>query len=198
MTDQTPTTDTPARRSRPPKPPSGGSDPAFDRIYAEVVEVVRTVALNGLLIEDAEEIIQDVGIKFWKAWEAGTPDLSNAERRRRWVVAVARNAVLDSTRRDDARERREIDAESAGPVYHLWMDPVGELTASELEAVVVASLKALPELTLDSVMRVREGGGTYGTVARERSVSANTIKKQVLAGVSAIRAAVNAYQEKSR
>lgn len=173
-------------------------DAAFNRAHAEVVHVVRTVALKELLVEDTDDIIQDVGVRFWEAWESGQPDLTNPERRRRWTVTVARNAVLDSLRSAEARTRRELRSEPTGPAARLWMDPVGTVNASELEAVVNRALTALPDYTRDSVLRVREGGGTYETVGRARGVSASTIKKQVLAGVSAIRAAVNAYQEKSR
>ncbi len=73
-----------------------GNERAFSRIYALYSEAVFGI-INSIVLDDniAEELLQDVFIKVWD--KASSYDI-NKGRFFTWILNIARNAAIDSTR----------------------------------------------------------------------------------------------------
>ena len=74
----------------------GGNERAFSRIYALYSEAIFGI-VNSIVLDEsvAEEILQDVFVKVWN--NANSYDIKKG-RFFTWLLNIARNAAIDSTR----------------------------------------------------------------------------------------------------
>ena len=87
------------RVSGPLERPGGDVSGLMDRHLGPVGAYVRRRVADQA---DAEEVVADVFVRAWQRPDAH-PKEHNAERA--WLLAIARNRVIDQYRRDDARGR---------------------------------------------------------------------------------------------
>ena len=82
-----------------------GNERAFSRIYALYSEAVFGI-INSIVLDDniAEELLQDVFIKVWD--KASSYDI-NKGRFFTWILNIARNAAIDSTRSKDSKNSKK-------------------------------------------------------------------------------------------
>jgi RNA polymerase sigma-70 factor (ECF subfamily) len=118
---------------------------AFDRLYDGHVQAVHAYLLARTReAEVAQDLVQETFLRAWRhlGGVAGLPP----SRQRAWLVAVARNLVVDRSRRDrtqrDAAERLGHLEDGIAP-RHAEPEHRAELTADV--AAVDAAVAALPE-----------------------------------------------------
>ncbi len=128
-----------------------------DELWAEFDLRYRPVLLGlarrfGLRLADAEDVAQEALIRFMKNYRAGKYDRQRG-RLRSWLVAIARNCILDTLRLRAAR--REWRGQSA----IVELPEVGELEAiwdTECrQAIVRRALRELRDQTRSDPQTVR-------------------------------------------
>lgn len=128
----------------------------------------------------AEDVVQEVFVKAWKARRSFDPRVSSE---RTWLHAIARNAVIDRMRRTRPADGLE------GTHEHLAAHDRPE---DVLDRVVLATaLRRLPEAQRTAVLEVHWRGRTSADLARELGEPEGTIRNRVFTGLRALRAGLD-------
>jgi RNA polymerase sigma-70 factor (ECF subfamily) len=152
----------------------------FDRLF--VAEYPRLVAIARRFVgADAEDVAQDVFASF-----AAKP-IADPIHARAWLhrATVHRAiALLRSTQRRDARERRHAVLEAASPRGPV--EPARAVEGRELSESVRAALGALSE-RYATVLGLRAAGLSYKELAAVMNVTPNAIGTLLLRAEAALR-----------
>ncbi|MGM1059587.1 sigma-70 family RNA polymerase sigma factor [Saccharothrix sp. Mg75] len=122
----------------------------------------------------AQEVVQDVFLRAWRAAGRFDPDRASL---RVWLFAIARNAVLDHVRRarPTAPEHppEPVDAGFADAVVDRWLveEALTRISANHRTALVETYLR----------------GRSYREVAAELAVPQATLRSRVFFGLKALR-----------
>lgn len=131
----------------------------------------------------AEDVVQDVFLKAWRARSTYDPARSST---RTWLWVIARNAVLDA-HRHRAGLPELVDLGGDDVVHKPARDPVDAMLAS---AVVTEALKALDPVHRDVLIQTRLLGRPYAEVAAAGGVPVGTVKSRVFYALRALRGAL--------
>lgn len=147
----------------------------FESLAREYADAVFTYARYALRhTEDAEDVTQEVLVRLWRHRDAVEPD-----RLRAWVMQVARNLVIDVSRRQRARsgvfavtapgDARVESVPSAGTAD-------ADVERRELRGVLEHAVAALDEPYRSIVILREVQGMTYEEVAQALNMPLGTIK----------------------
>jgi RNA polymerase sigma-70 factor (ECF subfamily) len=151
----------------------------FRAHYATMCVVVRRIVFAP---DVAEELVQDVFFKLWSRRE----QLAEIDALKTYLYRAARNTALNHLRRqklEHAYEEREL----------LKGEPVSQEDVSdgastgEVERAVRVAIQKLPERCREIFLMSRDGGLTYGQIARELGISIKTVETQMGRALKSLR-----------
>lgn len=116
----------------------------FDALYAEHYRVLYAYLFGQTGDrETAADLLQETYTRVWQhlnqAWEIP------AERRRYWLLATARNLVLDMRRRQEVRSRHEIVLQEQARQSPLADNPEATVLRKEQMSAIDTAIAALPD-----------------------------------------------------
>lgn len=135
----------------------------------------------------AQDVVQEVFLRAWRASDRFDPELSSL---RVWLFAIARNAMIDHSRTAAARpwQSNLVDhptAEAATPVMD---DGTDALLRSW---VIEEALQRLSEDHRTALAQTHLKGRPYTEVAAELGVPVGTVRSTVFYGLKALRVAMD-------
>lgn len=126
----------------------------------------------------AQEVVQEVFLRAWRAADRFDPELASL---RVWLFAIARNVVIDETRRDRRASRLPVDPDPvdvgfADAALDRWLveEALLRISADHRAALVETYLR----------------GRSYQEVAAEQGVPQATLRSRVFFGLKALRLAM--------
>lgn len=158
----------------------------FRAHYAAMCAVVRRIVFAP---DVAEELVQDVFFKLWSKRE----QLAEIDALKTYLYRAARNTALNYLRRqklEHAYEEREL---AKG-------EPMGNeggsdsASTNEVERAVRAAIQRLPERCREIFLMSRDGGLTYGQIARELGISIKTVETQMGRALKSLRVSLAEYR----
>lgn len=158
----------------------------FRAHYATMCAVVRRIVFAP---DVAEELVQDVFFKLWTKRE----HLAEIDALKTYLYRAARNTALNHLRRQKlelAHEERE--AAKGEPMSESTDDSA---SAGELTEAVQAAINRLPARCREVFLMSRDGGLTYGEIARELGISIKTVETQMGRALKALRLYLAAYRQ---
>jgi RNA polymerase sigma-70 factor, ECF subfamily len=188
-------------RDRPADPVASALDELMDRYArgddAALAELYRLGAprLRAFLTRlggdptAAEDITQDAFLRIHRArgsFVAGAAALP-------WMIAIARNAFLDQSRRLAVRRSDQRDRQAASPGEAAAPPSTrGDeaLAAREMLDVVQATLSALPALQRDAFVLIRFEGLSVAEAAQVLGATEGAVKVRAFRAYEALRAAL--------
>ncbi|HZU65058.1 MAG TPA: sigma-70 family RNA polymerase sigma factor [Novosphingobium sp.] len=140
-------------------------------------ELLRFLRLRGAMPEEAEDILQNLGLKL--AAQATGP----VDQPRAYLYRMATNAFLLHRRGDARRRRRDedwVDAQS-GFMREIDPQPSAEtaLIASQQLRLLQAVIDAMPERTATIFRRFRLEGVAQKTIAADLGISVSAVEKHL-------------------
>ncbi len=123
----------------------------FDALFEEHRRVLHAYLVGQVGVENAEDALQEVCIRVWRNIEK--VQAVPVERRRFWLVAIARNLALDFHRQCKVRERLIM---SSTP--HPTENPEQVAVARDMAVRLDNAIRCLPD-TLRTVLTLHIMGG---------------------------------------
>jgi RNA polymerase sigma-70 factor (ECF subfamily) len=167
-----------------------GDEAAFDELYRLAAPRVRGFLLRMCGdVSLAEDLAQDTLLRVTQArgsFEEGASALP-------WVLAIARNAFFDHTRR--ARTRSELARNAGAVAPQLAADDTrGDqvLVAREMLSVVRETLAALPLAQREAFVLLRFEGLSVAEAAQVLGATEGSVKIRAFRAYEALRAALDA------
>jgi RNA polymerase sigma-70 factor (ECF subfamily) len=163
---------------------------AGDRAALRLVYQETSAKLFGVLVRilndrsEAEDVLQDVYVTVWH--KAATFDPGRASPIT-WLVAVARNRVIDRLRASAASRRME-PIETAEDVRDNAPAVTEMLERSQESGRLAACLDELEERQSTAIRSAFLEGNTYDELARRMSVPLGTVKSWIRRGLLKLRA----------
>ena len=180
-----------------PRPTGGGPlelGPEFDRQFQLVVGRAYVIAGYAVEPDVADDVAQEVGVAFWKAWLAKPGGFSNAYALERWIGKAVRTHLMDRVRAKAREQDRDLEHEERRyKGSRAWANPDTALEIREGEAVVAAATASLPKGRREVHLRVRDDGASYAEVGAERGISVDAVKYHVVAAHTALGNALRPY-----
>jgi RNA polymerase sigma-70 factor (ECF subfamily) len=173
---------------------TGGDALFFDHLYAEHHRAVYAYLLGHVVgREAAADLLQETYVRVWHHLDDARRVPCN--RRRYWLLAIARNLVMDQRRRQVVRQRHEAAARQQPATSHSDSDPVHVLIARETAAMVDAAIANLPDglrmvLTLHLV-----GDMTSEEIGRCLDIPAGTARYRLAMARRRVAAELNLCEE---
>ena len=160
---------------------------AFNAIYDAHAKGVYSTALRILgRPSDAEDVTQDVFLRFWQS-----PERFDASRSPvgAFLRLMARSRALDLWRHDhaSARARDRLEQRSARDDVHRDERPDEAVEAAEQRETVVDALRRLPADQREAVVLAYWGGMTGREVASEAGVPFGTARSRIRLGIEKLR-----------
>jgi len=166
-----------------------GETPAYEKLLAELIPYLRRFVRRRLLNPAAaEDVVQNILISIHRGRGS-----YRAERRfTPWLHAISRNAVIDQTRQQSRRSRREISLEADG-VAEPSTDPV-EPPSRDLSPELEDALSALPDAQREAVELIHLHGYSIAEAAERVGATKAALKVRAHRGYRAMRAHIEALQ----
>jgi RNA polymerase sigma-70 factor, ECF subfamily len=134
----------------------------------------------------AEEVVQDTFVRAWRAMDRFDPQTADL---RTWLLAIARNLVIDHHRRM-ARRPRTTHADGVhGQPVAAGSGPIDVDRAVEVWQVAEA-LQQLSPAHREAIVEIHVRGTTVAEAARRLDVPPGTVKSRVYYGLRALRLAL--------
>ncbi|HTN79498.1 MAG TPA: sigma-70 family RNA polymerase sigma factor [Acidimicrobiales bacterium] len=131
----------------------------------------------------AEEAVQEVFVRAWRAADRYDPMLSSL---RTWLFAILRNVVVDMARARSVRPGLAAE----GLVEREAVDDVDEFDRALASWQVEEALLRVSEEHRIALVEVHVRGRQYGEVAADLGVPVGTLKSRVYYGLKALRLAL--------
>jgi len=158
----------------------------FRAHYAGMVAFVRRFVFAP---DIAEELVQDVFFKLWSKRES----LSEIDALRTYLFRAARNTALNHLRRKKLESAwEEQEAARGEPSTSGGTDD--EASTSEVEVAVNEAIGRLPTRCREIFLMSREGGMTYGEIARTLGISIKTVETQMGRALKSLRLSLARYR----
>jgi RNA polymerase sigma-70 factor (ECF subfamily) len=173
---------------------AAGEDAAFDELYRRGAQRVRgfLIRLSGDAAL-ADDLTQETFVRVHRArgsFNAGGAALP-------WMLAIARNAFLDHTRREQVR--RSTGARVMQPAEAAAETRGDEVVAGqEMLAIVRATLERLPLLQREAFVLIRFEGLSVSEAAQILGATEGAVKVRAFRAYEALRAALDAGAEPQR
>ena len=129
----------------------------------------------------SEEVVQETFVRAWRSAGSYDPGRSSL---RTWLFAIARNGVIDATRRRAAHASVKVTAEPSSAMETTETDPFDRLLTS---IQVDEALKRLTAEHREMVVEVYFHGRTCADVGAMQGIPASTARSRLYYGVRALR-----------
>ncbi len=132
----------------------------------------------------AEDIVQEAFVSLWRSGVRYDPSRGSV---RSWVLRVVRNRAIDSFRRSELREGRNVS--DAGLAARLEADERTdvEVERRETSRIVQAALGELPPEQRDVIELAYFGGFSHTEIAELLGLPAGTVKGRMRLGMTKLR-----------
>lgn len=135
----------------------------------------------------AEECVQDVFVRAWRARHSYDPDLAT---QRTWLFAIARNVVIDALR-SRARRAEPVD-EVPEPAATRQSDTARLVDRIDLQAALA---QISPEHR-EVIIAVQVDGVTYQQLSERSGVSVGTLRSRMYYGLRSVREIMDAEEQR--
>jgi RNA polymerase sigma-70 factor, ECF subfamily len=129
----------------------------------------------------AQDIVQEVFLRAWRSSASYDPQLSSL---RTWLFAIARNVVIDESRRLSVRPWQRPLADPADDQMADGRE-LGEQLVDEW--VVEEALRRLSAEHRTAIVQTHLRGRAYAEVAAELGIPVGTVRSRVYYGLRALR-----------
>jgi len=169
---------------------AGRDAAAFGLLFDRYAQTVYVFAAHLLGTTDADEIVQEVFLRFWN--RAGQYDPLRGSFRG-WFMAIARHQILNELRRR-SQEQRRLAADAIDRVLAEAADPAVDVEEAarlhERQDNVLRALGELPEEQRRALILAYFGGLSHSAIAQLLGLPLGTVKKRIQLGVRKLRAAL--------
>ncbi|HVK49135.1 MAG TPA: sigma-70 family RNA polymerase sigma factor [Pseudobacter sp.] len=162
---------------------SGGDEPSFrvffnhhwDKVYSTAFMVLRSV-------QAAEDIAQEVFLRFWKN-RRNIPELQSVDA---WLFIVTRNLVYSQISRTKTRQAYASYRQNQWPASA--EDPAWQLAEyNALKATIEAGISQLTPQQQTAFRLSREQGLTHEEIAAQMNISAKSVKDYIVRSLAFLR-----------
>jgi RNA polymerase sigma-70 factor (ECF subfamily) len=153
----------------------------FRTHYASMTSYVERLVRSPQV---AEELVQDVFLKFWRK----RAELGPIETLKTYLFRAARNHALNYLRREKLERRWQDSAVEVGGLSH--DPPDAEYFERELAAVVAEAVDRLPPRCREVFLLSRDAGLSYLEIAQTLGLSVKTVETQMGRALRALRLAI--------
>jgi RNA polymerase sigma-70 factor (ECF subfamily) len=165
-----------------------GDVAAFEAVFrAWYGELCSFVRLQVGSAESAEEIVQEVFLRVWRARESLDPEQSL----RAYLYRAARNTALNQLKRRRLETRWLIEAAAAPIPLATAADQDAQV--NELHSALQSALTALPERCRLVFTMSRQQGLTYPEIAAALGISIKTVETQMGRALRTLRERLSAF-----
>lgn len=168
-----------------------GDERALEAVFRAHYAIMCTVVRRIVFAPDvAEELVQDVFFKLWSRRE----QLAEIDALKTYLYRAARNTALNHLRRqklEHAFEEREL--RKGEPVAAESLSD--SATTGEVERAVRAAIGRLPERCREIFLMSRDGGLTYGQIAKELGISIKTVETQMGRALKSLRVSLAEFRK---
>ncbi len=166
-----------------------GETPAYEKLLSELIPYLRRFVQRRLLnAAAAEDVVQNVLISIHRARGSYRAERSFTP----WLHAIARNAIIDQTRQQARRSRREVSLEADG-VSEPSIDPA-EPSSPRLSPELEGALSALPDSQREAVELIHLHGYSIAEAAERAGATKAALKVRAHRGYRAMRAHIEALR----
>lgn len=136
----------------------------------------------------AQDVVQEVFLRAWRAAHSYDPSVASL---RVWLFAIARNVVIDETRRRAVRPAAHDDDALANLLADNGTGVPDSFTESTLDSwLVEEALRKLSAEHRGALVETYLRGRKYAEVAAEMGVPVGTVRSRVFYGLKALRLAL--------
>jgi len=139
--------------------------------------------------EIAEEIVQDLFLKLWSR----RGSLGEIDSVKTYLFRAARNTALNHLRRRKL-EHEWLEKEGTTITEERSHEGDEAVTESEVAEAVRAAVDRLPPRCREVFMLSRDGGLTYGEIAKSLGISIKTVETQMGRALKALRESLKVYR----
>jgi len=158
----------------------------FRTHYPGLVGFVRRYVKTS---EIAEELVQDLFLKLWSR----RGSLGAIDSVKTYLFRAARNTALNYLRRRKL-EHEWLEKEGGATAEEHSQEGDESVTESELTTAVRAAVDRLPPRCREVFMLSRDGGLTYGEIAKSLGISIKTVETQMGRALKALRESLKSYR----
>jgi len=171
-----------------------GDRAALARLYDRHAPHVYTLARRVLRCDpDAEAIVSDVFLEFWRRPERFDPSRGAL---RTYLLVLARSRAIDRVRAETTRETHSAAAagvvEAARPERQATADPQSRVIVSEHSRMVRDAVQRLDEVQRLPLMLAFFDGLTHRQIADRLDEPLGTIKTRIRSGMASLRSTLQA------
>lgn len=134
----------------------------------------------------AQEVVQEVFLRAWRHAATFDPEVASL---RGWLFAIARNAIIDETRRVVARPWRRNLVEDPQDGVRSAAEPMDRALVDGW--IVQDALRRISPEQRDAITATYLQGHSYAEVAERLRVPVGTLRSRVFYGLKALRAAMD-------
>jgi RNA polymerase sigma-70 factor (ECF subfamily) len=163
---------------------------AFSQLFDRYAQLIYVFAGQMLGTADADEIVQEVFLRFWKSasqFDGGRGSF------RAWFMAIARHQILNELRRRSQEQRRQA-ADQIDRLLEEAADPSVDVEEAawlrERQDVVLRALGELPDEQRRALVLAYFGGLSHSAIAQQLGWPLGTVKKRIQLGMQKLRAAL--------
>lgn len=166
-----------------------------ERMLGRVLEAAAERARIWYEADDASDVAQDVGFKFWEAWKADPGMFDAGEVPIYWIGVAVRNAVIDRKRAAKTREFAEVPADQVrDEAVESGVDPAAQAESFELGRHLAEALNALTAKQRAVWFRVHDHDETYAEAAKAMGLTTETVKAYRARAMQIVRNAFVGYE----
>ncbi len=163
------------------------SSSAFQALFEKYSQRIYRFSLGYLKsTQEAEEIVQDVFLRVWKAREELLVERSFES----YLFTIAKNTILNTIRKANY-EKAYLEYSSLHSNKNSLLDE--ELDFKELDRIYRQAIEKLPARRKEVYRLSRDKGLSNREIANELGISVKTVENQMTAALSAIKKELLSY-----
>ncbi|SFF38237.1 RNA polymerase sigma-70 factor [Sunxiuqinia elliptica] len=163
------------------------SSSAFQALFEKYSQRIYRFSLGYLKsTQEAEEIVQDVFLRVWKAREELLVERSFES----YLFTIAKNTILNTIRKANY-EKAYLEYSSLHSNKNSLLDE--ELDFKELDRIYRRAIEKLPARRKEVYRLSRDNGLSNREIANELGISVKTVENQMTAALSAIKKELLSY-----
>ncbi len=163
------------------------SSSAFQALFEKYSQRIYRFSLGYLKsTQEAEEIVQDVFLRVWKAREELLVERSFES----YLLTIAKNTILNTIRKANY-EKAYLEYSSLHSNKNSLLDE--ELDFKELDRIYRRAIEKLPARRKEVYRLSRDNGLSNREIANELGISVKTVENQMTAALSAIKKELLSY-----
>ena len=151
---------------------------AFRRFFDKSYPKIKAFSLKLLKVEeDAEDITQDIFLKFWEKPELwyGKTEIDNL------LFIIARNAIFNFIKHKSIFDNGlvELSDETVNIPLSDWISPEDELQAEETRLLINMTIERLPEKRREVFLMHKNEGLSAAQIAEKLNISVRTAEHHI-------------------